>query len=91
MSLEPTAAPSKEAPQISATSLRPAKCCGRRPGLERFALILETVRAVLEIADSAADMRKIWPPPSNMLPELGSALFRRPGAGLKAEAFVRAS
>lgn len=56
---EPTTASVRVPLQISATSCNPAWCCGLRPGLKRFALILLMLTAVDEIADKAAATRRI--------------------------------
>ena len=56
--------------QICATSCRPARCWGRRPGELRLALMLDTRMGLPVMTDRAADILRIWPPPSSMLPSI---------------------
>jgi len=47
-----------------------AICCGLRPGLSRFALILLISTGFPRIVERATEVLRIWPPPSPYDPSM---------------------
>lgn len=70
MQEEPTSPPCSCPLHTSEMSCSPVRCCGRRPGLSRPARILSTFSGRCRMALSALALRRIWPPPSSMLPSM---------------------
>ena len=61
---DPMESPSVVAPEIALTQEIAVKCCGRKPGIGLFALMLVTVIGMLDRTESATAVRTICPPPS---------------------------
>ncbi len=72
-----TSPPSSAPRQRSSTRRRPVRCCAASPGLARPARMLDTVMGRPVMADSAEELRRIWPPPSSMAPAHESAVCMR--------------
>ena len=70
MSLLPICPPSRDIPDILATSFKPVKCWAARPGLDLFARMFLILTGIDTIFDNEQVVRTICPPPSRTLPSI---------------------
>jgi len=70
MSLLPICPPSRDIPDILATSFKPVKCWAARPGLDLFARMFLILTGIDMIFDNEQVVRTICPPPSRTLPSI---------------------
>ena len=79
-SVEPICASPVLAPHILDAAATAWRCCARKPGFLRLALILEILNSWPVIIDKVSELRRTCPPPSPMEPSISIIvvqLFRR--------------